>query len=642
MTSVDLALAGLGLGAVAALAGLGVLVTYRIVGVFNVAFGAVAALAAELLREAVRQWGVPVLPAATLIVLVVCPALGTAVWAVVFRPLEHRRAGTGETLVASVGLLVVLIGAITVVWGAQAWPDAPSLFPAGRVRLPFGATVRADSVAALAVVAAIGLAAAGLLRTRVGLIAKAVVADRDLAELAGIDTDRVSMLAWAVGWGLAGLAGVLIAPSTRLDPYGLTLVVLGTMAVPVIARLRDPVVAVVAALAIAVLQAELTQFAFHGEAGTLLRALSSNLFAVALLVALLVMRGLPGGDETRPFTVRLARRHELRPPSGWWVPTAAVLALPLVLSGPDLRAAQRVPALALVLLSIVVLSGYTGQISLGQAGFAGLGALVVAHLVDGDGLPFALPPLVALPVAVALTGLVGSLLARPAIRRRGLYLALTTFAIGVIISRFIFAEPRLVRGLAIAPPPPFDGDRGFYVLEVALLSLGLLVVRWHHRGRLGRSLLALRDDEGGAEAAGVDSHRLRIWAFGIGTGLAALGGALLAASDRAFDASTFDPIQSLIWFAAVAVAGIDSATGAVIVAGLVVLLDVELGSGTSTFVIGLAAIALGSTPGGLVYQARRALSLTARLWAPPTAPAPATGPIQLSPAGRALAARVRR
>ena len=642
MTTADLALAGLGVGAIAALAGLGLLVTYRVTGVFNLAFGAVAALAAELLRHAVRVWDLPAAPAALAIVAIVCPAIGVAMSVLVFRPLERRRAGTAESLVASLGVFVVLVGVIILVWGTQSWPDAPALFSAAPMSLPFDLTVRRDSVAALVIVAVVGAGLTVLLRTRVGLTARAVVEDRYLAELTAIDTDKVSVLAWAGGSALAGLAGILIAPTLRLDPYGLTLVVLGTMAVAVIARLSSPLIAVGAALVIGIAQSELTQWHPAGRVGVLAQALSTNLYAVALLVALLAMRSLTD-DDTESITSRLARRHDLRPPSGWWVPAILVLAAPLMFSGSDLRDALTVPALAVIFLSIVVVTGYTGQISLGQAGFAGLGALVAARLAHGGLGPLPeVPALTAGFGAALLVGLLGSLIARPAIRRRGLFLALTTFAVGSIISRFVFAQPAFVSGVRIGLPAPFTSDRGFYVLELLTLGATLLVVRNHHRGRLGRALLAVRDDEPGAEAAGVDSHRLRIWAFAVSTGLAALGGAMLASAQRSFDASTFDPIQSLIWFAAVMVFGIDSATGAVLGAALLVTLDTVFGSGVSTLVIGVSAVLLGRLPGGLGYLARRLTSTVIDLLRASDRRESVGPPVRLSPAGRALASRVRR
>jgi len=257
-------------------------------------------------------------------------------------------------------------------------------------------------------------------------------------------------------------------------------------------------------------------------------------------------------------------------------------------------------------------------------------------------------------VLVALFGLV---LAWPAIRRRGLFLALTTFAMATVVNRFVFAEPVFVSDVRVLPPSPFAGDHTYYLFELACLGVGLLIVRNHHRGRLGRALLAVGDDEAGADACGVDAHRLRLWAFAVSAGLAALGGALLAGSARAFDAGTFDPIQGLFWFAAVVVFGIDSAAGAVLGAALIVGVDAAAHPGISTLLLGVGAVLLGRLPGGLLYSLRR-LVAAASAWLAPAPPARAmgvtsaggslaagplaAGPVRLSPAGQALKARLRR
>ena len=185
---------------------------------------------------------------------------------------------------------------------------------------------------------------------------------------------------------------------------------------------------------------------------------------------------------------------------------------------------------------------------------------------------------------------------------------------------------------------PFRSDRMFYLFELGCLGIALLVVQNHHRGRLGRSLQAVRDDEAGAETCGVDVRRLRVWAFTVSAGLAALGGALLATSDRAFDATSFDPVVGLVWFAAVVVFGVDSAMSAVLGAALIVGLD-AIRPDVSTLVVGITAVLVGRLPGGLVYSAR----LTAlRAWRRARS-AMATTPeaaVQLSPTGRALARKL--
>lgn len=640
MVVIDLALAGLGTGAVAALAGLGLFVTYRATGVFNIAFGAIATLAAYLLWQLVREWHWPLPVAAVLVVGVFCPLLGVVLDVAVFRPLQRRRASAAESLVATVGVFVLIVGVTTLTWGIQARTDAPSLVSTRPLELPGGVTVRVSTAVDIAVVVAVGLLIAVVNRTRVGRLTSAVVDDRELASLSVINVNRVSAFAWAAGTALAGLSGVLLAPSLRLDPYTLTLVVLETMAVVVLARLTSLWIVVLSALALGVLQSELTRFHFEASAGVLFEALRTNLFVVVLLLALLLRRHLDeSGSDDAGSVAQLSTRGMMTNPRGWWIPALLLFAVPLLLSRSDLQTAQQVPALAIILLSIVLVSGYSGQISLCHAGFAGLGALLTAKLDHGQvpGIP-ALPALSAILVAVLVTGGFGFLLAWPAIRRRGLFLALTTFAMGAILSRFVFAQPAFVSDVRIAPPSPFDGPVAFYVFEIACLGVALLIVRIHHRGRVGRALTAVRDDEPGAHACGVDAHRLRKWVFGVSVGLATLGGALLAQSAQAFDASAFDPLLGLVWFAAVVVFGIDSVTGAVLAAALIVTLDANVTAGISTIVIGAGAVLLGRTPGGVVFTLRRGGAAAIHRVGRPAR----TAEVHLSPAGVALAERLRR
>ncbi len=640
MIYVDLAIAGIGIGAVAALAGLGLLVTYRLTGVFNLAFGGIAMFSAYLVWWLVRVWHWPVGLAAALVLLVVAPGLGLLIDALVFRPLQRREAVPAELLAAALGVLVLLLGIAYAVWGGQARTDAPSIVPDISFQPTSGAVVRLETVVDLLAVVIVAGGLTAVLRTRAGLNVRAVVERRELAELVGVDTDRVSAIGWAVGSFLAALSGVLIAPALSLDPVGLTLVVLETMAVVVIAGLSRPVIVIVAALAIGVMQAELTRLHPVGGLSSLLDALTANLFVVVLLVALLLMRHLEGrrGSGDAGTTGRLAVRRELPTLRGWWIIAVVVLAVPLLMSPANLRLAQQVPALAIILVSIVVLSGYGGQISLGQAGFAGLGALLAAKLSAGDLGPLPqVPALLAVPLGALLVVPVGMLTSWLAIRRRGLFLALTTFAVGAVISRFVFAQPAFVSGVQIAPPPLVSGDESYYGYELAGLAGALLVVRNLHRGRLGRALVAIRDNEAGALASGIDVHRLKLFVFGVAAALAGFGGVLLAASYRAFDAGTFDPIRSLVWFAAVVVFGVDSAAGAVLGAAILIGLDVAFGEGVATIAVGLLAVLLGHLPGGLLYTARRVLTEPFLRRRPGAGPA-----VRLSPAGAALAARVRR
>lgn len=645
--TLNLAFAGLGIGAVAALAGLGLLVTYRATGVFNFAFGSIAVFAAYVNWALSTRNGWPVGLAALFTLGFVCPALGFALDRFVFRSLRLREAGPAESIVASLGVFVLLVGSVTLLWGRQTRLDAPSLVPRRPLHLGPDIVIRLDVIIDVVIVVALLLVLLILDRTRIGMLARAVVENRALAELTGIRADRVSSLAWALGALLAGLSGVLIAPLIRLAPFALTLAVLETMAVVVIARLTHPLSVVASALVLGIAQSEITRLRLPGTFGAVLSALGTNLFVVALIAVLLVVRRLE--DSQRPdsgTTLGLATRGDLRTPRLWWLPALSVLAVPLLFSRENLVTAQRIPALAIIFVSIVLVTGYAGQLSLGQAGFAGLGALISARLADGR-MPLVgrVPGPAALVLAVISVALLGFLIGWPAIRRRGLFLALATFSIAAVASKFVFDQPYFTNGVTVSTLAGFRSDRMFYVFELVCLGIALLAVQNHHRGRLGRSLQAVRDDERGALACGVDVRRLRVWAFSVSAGLAALGGALLSISDRSFDPTAFDPVIGLIWFAAVVVFGVDSATSALLGAALIVALD-SFRSDVSSLVIGIAAVAVGFLPGGLLYSTRRALhglgerargTATGR-----TAPAPAGPPgLRLSAAGRELARRLR-
>ncbi|MFG3225722.1 ABC transporter permease [Kitasatospora sp. NPDC048194] len=650
--TVDLALAGLTVGSAAALSGIGLVVCHRATGALNIAQGAQAMAIAYLLRDlvVVRHW--PIWPAVACCLLVVAPALGVLLDVLVHRPLQRRGAGPAETMVAGLGVFVLLIGVAVLLWGSAPLAGAPSPFGGAPIRLPGGHPLRPDTVAQLAAILVLGLAVAATTRwTRFGLRLRAVVDDRRLAALTGVDADRVSAAGWAFGTFTAGLVGVALAPYLLLDPYGLPLLVMETMAVAVAARLRSLPVAVAVGLGLGIAQAELTRLRPSGQLLPLVEAVQSNLFVVALLVAALLagprITGEPGAAAP------LAARHPGTGPGGGGSGTGrgggsgtgrggrggggrlavavclVLLLLPFGFRGNDLRSALAVPALALVLLSVVVVTGYGGQISLGQAGYAGLGSLGTALLMSGriPGLP-PLPAVPALLLAVLATAPLGLLTGWPAIRRRGLALALVTFAVGTAMSRFVFEQPYATTGLVLDRPSFLTGDRAFYLAELLLLGLGLLAVRGLHRGRTGRALTAMRDHEAGAVAAGVDVPGLKLLAFTAGAALAALGGGLMGMAGRAFDAASFDPVRGLLWFAAVVVAGADSALGAVLAAALLIGLDAGTVAGVSAVAVGALAAAIGRLPGGLTALPRR------RGPGRGSTPAPPLPPSRLSPTGR--------
>lgn len=584
----DLTLAGLSVGSAAALTGIGLIVTHRATGVLNFAHGAIAMVCAYLLRQFTVEWGWPLWLGAAVTLLLVAPAIGVALERFVFRPLSVLGSDPAQTLVASIGVFVLLVGGAALVWGTGARADAPTL-------------VSADPWGQLAVAVALAVGVGAVTRwTRIGTELRAVVDDRSLAVLGGIDADRVAAAGWAFGSFTAGLTGVLLAPYVRLDPYGMPLLVMEVLAVAVVARMRSLPVAVVVALGIGVAQSQLTRLHPSGWGEPLLQAVGANLFVVALLIAALVLPGIGTRDALpRTATARVAT------PPGAWIVAVVLFLLPLGFAGSDLHTSVQVPALGVVLLSLVVVTGRGGQISLGQAAYAGLGALFTALLAAGrfPGLP-RLPELAALAVAVILVAPLGLLTGWPAISRHGLALALATFAVGVGVSRFVFAQPYAVSGLSLDRPAGFDGDRAYYLLELALLACALLAAGVLRRGRTGRALAAMRDHESGASAAGVRVPALKLTAFVAGAALAALGGGMLGMGLRAFDATAYDPVRGLLWFTAVVVLGADSVLGALAAAALLVGLDAGARGGVAAALIGVLAVLVGRFPGG-PYEALR-------------------------------------
>jgi branched-chain amino acid transport system permease protein len=646
--AVDYALVGLGLGAIAALSGVGILVTYRATGVFNFAHGAIAMVAAYVFWQLAAEWSLPVWVAAPIVLFVFAPAFGMLLERVVFRPLQRRFASPAESLVATIGILVLLLGIAYAVWGQQT-RHPPSLFPA-KVFYVGSLTLHLDAFADLAAVV-FGTAALilSLRWTPLGTQIRAVVDRRDLAELAGVDADRVAAIGWAIGCVFAALTGILLAAQLSLDPFNLTLVVLETFAVPVLAGLMNLPTAILVGVALGIGMSEMTLFTpSNPQIVDIWNALHANLPVVLLLLALLLRRHLAqsGGDAglATTFAQRRAAEPSIPRMALQYAVAAVALLLPLTFDPVSLHQAQAVPALGIIFVSLVAVTGYSGQISLGQAGYAGLGALFFAK-VSGD-----MPELAALLVGVLAAGIVGFLTGYPAIRRRGLFLALTTFAVGAFVSRFVFEQPYFTSGVTVSRPSLFglslSGDRAFYLFELAMLALVFLIMYNLRTGALGRSLVAIRDSEDGARSVGVDVRSLKVLIFTVSAMLAGLGGALLAQQKLSFTSTDFDPLAaSLPWFTVVVVFGADSAAAAIVGAAFVVLVNTAFGNPAAyEIAVGLVAAFIGYLPGGVAELGRRVVEWvttpTALLQRYVAATRPRPTPT-LSPQGRAVLQRLR-
>src|SRR4051794_22560365 len=302
---VALAITGIGPGAIAALSGMGLILTYRATGVFNFAQGTIATFVGYCYWELTDKHHVPAGLAAAIAILVIGPAIGLLLEVAVFRPLDRRGASTSEKLVASLGLTVLVLGICVTIWSGQT-RFASSFLPfASHAPLePFGNQYQISyvTIGVLVILAITSGALTALFRfTRLGTEIRAVVDKRELAELAGVNANRVASISWALGCGFAGLVGVLYASSVALDPFRTTLLVIDTFAIAVIARLRNLPTAVFAGILMGVVQAMVG--AYHVN-GALAAPLQADILAMALPVFLVLYRNL---DEIGSSAAAAAR-----------------------------------------------------------------------------------------------------------------------------------------------------------------------------------------------------------------------------------------------------------------------------------------------------------------------------------------------
>jgi branched-chain amino acid transport system permease protein len=617
----SLILAGIGTGCIYSLAGMGIVLTYKATGIFNFAHGAIAMFVAYILWQLNAQWHVSLAIAAPVTLLIVGPGIGLILERVIFRPLQRRGAGTSEKLVATLGVFLLLVGLALKIWtGTER--HGPALVSNKPVHLTDNLIIGQDRLAVVIMVAVVSVLLYLLFHyTHLGTKIRAVVDRRELSELAGINANRVAAFSWAMGAGLAGLTGVLLAPD-GLDPVRLTLLVVETFSIAVVARLVSIPVAVAAGvLLLGVLQSLLTQFnptvspIFHTHwphwVTDTIGSLKPNLSVLILFAALLIYRHLDevgDGGTSRLISRSIGagsakRRMETRVVTA--VVAVVLVLLPFTLNNINIAYGQQMLALMVIFVSIVVITGFSGHITLGQAAFAGMGSFVSVRVSNSLGIPVIPSMLIGAVVAV----FVGLLAGYPALKRKGLFLGLTTLAIGILAYSLVFVSNIFAKGsagLTVHRPSIFglslNGDKAFYWFELVCVALAVLMANNLRKGRLGRILAAMRDSETAAKSIGIDLRAYKLFIFGASAFIAGIGGALLSQQAHAFSPTTqFEPISSsLLWFVALIVAGVGSIGGAVIgAAGLVLLAFFGLSDVAPAF-IALGALFIGYLPGGSI------------------------------------------
>ena len=614
-------LTGIFAGSVYAIGGTGIVLTYKATGVFNLAHFTIGLFAAYVLWQMNGVWGISLWISAPFVLLVLGPGIGILLERFVFRSLQRRRASTTEKLVANLGVLVLFLGLVNVLWGAKVRGNnkepVPRLWPQHRFQIG-DISFDSQQLAFFIAVVLVGLALWVLLKfTFLGTKIQAVVDRRELAELNTIDSNRVAMVAWAIGCGLAALTGVLLASrDSVLEPIRIIFFGVEMIGVAVVARLVSLPTAILSGLLLFGATHDLLDsfhpFGNEGVMADLYHQVMGNWSVVLLFVALLAYRTLDEVGESAPtgqgiVAADIGRRQGLRPTNviGVLAVGVAAVALPLFLSDINMTYAQQMVGLLIIFASIVCITGFSGHITLGQASMAGLGAYFTARAVNSLHVPVIIAMLIGAGVAM-LAGLIAGF---PALKRKGLFLGLTTLGLGLLIDRLVFNSDLFAgngtTGLVVHRPNflgmELQSQKAFYYFALVVAALCLLFANNLRSGRLGRILGAMRDSETAAKAIGIDLRRYKLFIFAASSFIAGIGGAVLSMAQNSWDPAYFNPVFSLFWFVAITVAGISSLSGAVLAAVIFVMLPLVINQDiqASVFFLGVAALFLGRLPGGL-------------------------------------------
>ena len=578
---IGVVLYGAVIGALYGLIAIGIVLVHRANRVVNFAqagLGAVPAVVALLL---VTDKGLPYVLALPVLV-VGSLVLGAAVYlGIVRRFTSSPRLVLAVVTIGVAQLLAYVEFHTPRLISGEVLP--PQVFPTpfGGFTFEFGGTVfTGDHITAVVVCAACVTGLAAFLRfTRVGVAVRASAENGERAALLGIPVQRLSVLVWAIAALLSALGVFLRAPLVGL-PIGTIIgpsILLFALAAAVIAKLESMPAAFGAGIGLGVVDLAVFYTTRNSR-------LSEAVLLPVILVALLVQRrGLSRAQDGGASSWRAvgeARRipHELRGvrevvnarQAAAALTLVVALGLPFAVGDLYRNDASLVLIYALVAVSLVVLTGWAGQISLGQFAFVGIGAAVAGGLAADRGQDF----FVTLAAAGAVGAAVAVLIGLPALRMPGLYLAVTTLAFAACTQAFLLNRDYFEwllpdQGNQVLRPVLYGridtgDDLAFYYLCLAVLALGLVVARQLRQSRTGRILLAVRDNPKAAQAYGVHVARSKLAAFAVSGWLAATAGALFAYHQGAVDTGAFPVVASLQVFAMAVVGGIASLGGAVV------------------------------------------------------------------------------
>ena len=705
---------GLAFGAIYAIASSGLVVTYATSGIFNFAHGAVGMFAAFLYWQFRWGWNWPAPIAIILVVVAICPVFGILLERFVIRGLRNTMEIT--KIVVPIALLLLLTGGASWIWGGTEPETMKRFF--GNARIQIGSDESGIFISwhhIIVMIVAVALAAllfVILHLTRMGVTMRAVVDNPELTQLNGGRPNRASAASWAIGASMAGIAGVLIASlqNAAINSLALTLLVVNAYAAAIFGRLRSLTLTFVGSIVIGL---AVSYWNWISEVGSKWRWLSGFRVSIPVVLLFILLILLPQERLRGAVVARVKERFRMPTMSKSLIWAGAIVvfflaAVPVIQRAPVVLLSTGL-ALGIISLSLVLLTGYAGEINLAPLTFAGIGAIAAQQFDVGNsarsgfsivGIIFLLlvgaavgwvvgllfrnvygrkavaistvvfaglgavsaiwlegessgsyiresMSLTGILVVAAVCALVGAIVALPALRLRGLYLGLATFAFAVFVTNMVFKqrsalnlnipwvgdgedfEINLFTGGAVFIPRPSwfgidfgESSKAYMVLLAAvfaLIGLGLVLLR---RNAYGRQLAAMKDSPAACATLGLNIVRLKLSVFALSSAIAGVGGMFYVAIVGTANEDSFVIFASLPIVLLLVVAGIGYVSGAFaggILAGVFFVMISDVFGKLSTdysafewlfndvlknffFFVGpaFAAVTLASNPGGFL------------------------------------------
>ena len=536
---------GLALGSIYAIAASALVITFVSAGVLNFAFGSMAYVDARFYYWLNSQHHMGTWTAGFLAVAVAAPLMGIVLYLLLFRYIRGRTQLI--KIVATIGLSVALPPLANLIFGSQTIDQAPGLASlSDKPFHVFGTAVTHDQVIIygfLIFIVAVGLAV--LRFTDVGLRVRAMVDSEAMTSLSGTSPNRVSVGVWAVSATLAGLAGVLVAPTAGLTTTGMTTLMAAAFAAVVVARLTSLTGAVAAALAMGVVTDVIQKYLPPNSSFT--AAIIPSIPFAFILIALIFYTlrsgsidenagvGGPLDQAVRPASQATADAGVGVAARAPWekilsfLPLLAVALVPLIFRGSSywLSLVALGMCYGITFLTFTVVTGEGGMLWLSQIVFAGAGALGAPQFASSWHVPI----LVAILIAGVVSAIVGALIGLLTIRLGELYVALATLTFGLLVERLVFTRNRFLQGglgVIVNRPKFAQGDLAFSYLAFAFFLIFAALIWNLRRSTSGLALRAVRDSTAASRTIGLSVVQVKVLVGSLGAFVAAVGGGFYA------------------------------------------------------------------------------------------------------------------